>query len=97
MITEVVDFRINHETAEQFIAGVVASKPIFEQVPGFIDLALHQEVEDPLNFTIMLTWKSLQHHLDMQKTSLFSQVHEKVSEFFASKPKVRHTEIRVEY
>ncbi|WP_327751867.1 antibiotic biosynthesis monooxygenase family protein [Sphingobium sp. SJ10-10] len=97
MVREVVEFRVKEGMAENFIAGTAASKSIFEQAPGFIALELHHEVEDPLNVMIIVTWKSVQHHLDMQKTPLYPQVREKVVEFLEEKPKVRHTEIKVNY
>lgn len=97
MVVEVVEFRVKEGMAEQFIAGTAASKSLFEQAPGFIALELHQEVEDPLNCLIHVTWESVQHHLDLQNTPLHPQIRDKVIEFLAEKPKVRHTQVKVKY
>lgn len=97
MIYEVVEFQVKESMQDAFIEGTLQSKSIFQKAPGFIGLHLHQEIEDPLNFIVIVSWESIQHHLDMQKTDLYPQIRAKVADCFAGPPKVRHTSLKVEY
>ena len=94
MVFEVAEFRVKEGMTEEFVAGTLASQSIFKQAPGFISLQLHQEVEDPLNFVIMVKWESIEKHIEMQNSDLPLQLREKIFHCLERPPKMRHTTIR---
>jgi heme-degrading monooxygenase HmoA len=69
MITEIVEVQLKPDSIEKFIAGVEASKSIFERSPGFIGLELHHVIENPSAVFLLIKWKSLEHHTEMFRTS----------------------------
>lgn len=98
MITEIVEFKIKPDTADQFMAGVVASQPLFERSPGFLGLELHHTFEDPLVFVLLIQWESVAHHMEMfQKSPEYVQWRANVGEFFADKPRLQHSEKKLSY
>lgn len=98
MITEIVEFRVKPGTTDQFIEGVKASEPIFKRSPGFIDLELHHQIEDPLVFVLLIKWESVAHHIEMfQKSPDFALWRGNVGEFFAEKPRLQHSQTKLAY
>ena len=98
MITEVVEFEVKPGTADDFMAGVAASQPIFDRSPGFISLELHHVIEDPLRIILLIKWDSVAHHTDMfQKSPEFAQWRANVGHYFADKPRLQHTETKLSY
>lgn len=97
MVFEVAEFRVKEGMQESFIRGTEASKVLFQQVPGFAALELHQEVEDPLNFMVIATWETVEHRLDMRKTELYPKIRAQVEHCFSAPPTARHTRKLVGY
>jgi quinol monooxygenase YgiN len=98
MITEIVEFKVKPGTAQKFIAGVVASRPIFVRSPGFISLELHHAIENPLTIVLLIKWRSVADHMEgFQKAPDFLLWRAAVGEFFADKPRLQHTETKVSY
>lgn len=96
MITEIVEFEVLPGTADQFIAGVEASRPLFERAPGYISLELHHQVENPLIFVLLIKWESVAHHMEMfQKSPDFALWRGNVGQYFADKPRLQHTETKL--
>jgi heme-degrading monooxygenase HmoA len=98
MITEIVEFEVRPGTADQFIAGVEASQPIFAKAPGFIRLELHHTIENPLIFVLLIQWESVAHHMEMfQKSDNFVLWRGNVGQYFAKPPRLQHTETKLAY
>ena len=98
MITEIVEFQVKPGTADKFIEGVRASRPIFERSAGFISLELHHTIENPLVFVLLIKWESVAHHMDMfQKSPEFALWRANVGEYFAEKPRLQHSETKLSY
>lgn len=98
MITEIVEFEVKPGTVEKFIAGVQASRPLFERSPGFVSLELHLTVENPLVFVLLIQWTSVAHHVEMfQKSSEYGLWRANIGEYMASAPRLQHTETKLAY
>lgn len=98
MITEVVEFEVKPGTAERFVAGVEASRPLFEKSPGFISLELHLTVENPLVFILLIKWETVAHHMDMFRNSPeYTEWRANIGDFMAGPPRLQHTETKLSY
>lgn len=97
MITEIVEFEVKPGTAEQFIAGVEASAPLFQRSPGFYNLRLHQTIENPLVFVLLIEWESVAHHMDMfRKSPEYGLWRANVGEYIGP-PRLQHSEVKVAF
>ncbi|MBP7335988.1 antibiotic biosynthesis monooxygenase [Niveispirillum sp.] len=98
MITEIVEFEVKPGTAEKFIAGVEASRPLFERSPGFISLELHLTVENSLVFVLLIQWETVAHHMEMFRNSPeYGLWRGNIGEFMAGPPRLQHTETKLRY
>jgi len=63
MILEIVHIPVQagHEAA--FEAGVAQAKPLFLRARGCHGLALHRSVEEPLRYTLVVQWASVEDHM----------------------------------
>ncbi|ROT97339.1 antibiotic biosynthesis monooxygenase [Altererythrobacter sp. FM1] len=98
MITEIVEIRIKPKMQDEFIAGVEKSKELFERSPGFQNLELHRQIEDPEIFLLFINWDSVSHHMDMfRKSPEYQEWRGNVGHFFADTPRLQHSETQLAY
>lgn len=98
MITEIVEFAVKPGTVDKFIAGVEASRLLFERSPGFISLELHLTVENPLVFVLLIKWETVAHHMEMfQKSPEYALWRGNIGEYMAGPPRLQHTETKLVY
>ncbi|HQT46666.1 MAG: hypothetical protein B7X08_04265 [Acidocella sp. 20-63-7] len=93
MVTEFAEIEIKPGMEAQFIAGVEASRAAFARSEGCHGLVLHRSIENPTHFVLQVTWESVAHHMDkFRNAPEFEVWRENVGAFFASAPKVWHSE-----
>lgn len=91
-VLEVAELTIKENCVSDFLEGVKRSLPLFEAATGFEDLRLVRSIEDPLTFRLMIHWASLEDHTETFRNSpAFASWRENVGEFFASPPRVDHS------
>jgi heme-degrading monooxygenase HmoA len=83
MITEIVELRVKPGGVEKFAAAVDSSNPLFAHSPGFIDLELHQSIEEVFSIILLIKWDSVAHHMEMfRKSSEYVLWRAAIGEFF---------------
>jgi heme-degrading monooxygenase HmoA len=98
VITEIVEFQVKPGTADDFIAALKSSQPIFKRSAGFISLELHHCIENPLIFVLLIMWDSVASHVELfQKSADFGLWRAAVGKYFAEKPRLQHTETKISY
>jgi len=70
------------------VAGVERCKPLFARAPGCHGRALHRSIEAPSTFMLLITWDSVQNHVNMTKSPDFQTWRATVGGFFACMPRV---------
>jgi quinol monooxygenase YgiN len=93
MITEFAEIDVKPGSEADFRAGVEASRAVFGRAAGCHGFELHQGVEDPSHFVLLIKWDSVAAHNEGFRNSPDFQVWRgNVGQFFAGPPKVWHSE-----
>jgi quinol monooxygenase YgiN len=93
MVTEFAEIEIKPGTAQDFIAGVQASVPVFLRAAGCHGVELHHAIEHPDHFVLMVKWETVDHHMVTFRDSPDFQLwRQNVGACFAAPPKVWHSE-----
>jgi quinol monooxygenase YgiN len=93
MVTEFAEIEVKPGMEAQFRDGVAASAPLFARAPGCHGMALHQSIEAPGHFVLMVQWESVAHHMEMFRESPdFQAWRANVGACFAAPPQVWHSE-----
>jgi len=91
MIQEIAHILVKpgHESA--FEAGVAQAKPLFLRARGCHGLALHRSVEEPLRYTLVVQWASVEDHMvHFRESDDFQAWRALVADHFDGAPVVHH-------
>ncbi|MCD0503273.1 antibiotic biosynthesis monooxygenase family protein [Bordetella petrii] len=91
MIQEIASILVTagHET--DFEAGVAQAKPLFLRARGCHGVALHRSVENPLQYTLVVDWETVENHMvDFRESDDFQEWRKLVGPHFAQAPQVHH-------
>jgi len=91
MIHEIAHILVQpgHESA--FEAGVKAAKPLFLRARGCHGLELHRSIEEPLRYTLVVQWQTVEDHmLHFRQSDDFQGWRALVSAHFDGAPVVHH-------
>jgi len=96
MIFEMAQLEIKAGTEAAFEKGVTQALPIFKRARGCQGVKLLKSVEQPLHYTLMITWNTLEDHtVHFRQSADFQEWRKLVGEFFANPPQVGHTQVVV--
>ena len=97
MVLEIAENHIKPGMELEFERGVASALPLFQNAPGFVDLALHKCIENPLRYRVFLRWKTMEDHTEgFRKSESFQKWRELVGHCFAEPPKVDHSTCVIE-
>jgi len=93
MITEFAEIEVKRGCEAQFVEGVKACEAVFARAPGCHGIELHQSIESPEHFVLLVKWDSVADHMEKFRNSEdFNVWRAAVGASFAGAPKVWHSE-----
>jgi len=92
MFMEVAEIHVKPGTEAQFEAAVSAAVPLFQRAKGCSAMRLERSVEQPLRYTLLVQWATVDNHMvDFRESADFQEWRKLVGDFFAAPPQVGHT------
>ena len=93
MITEIAQIDVKPGTEKDFEAAVAKARAAFGRAKGGHGFELHQSIEKPQRYRLMVKWETLENHtVDFRGSEDFAEWRGLVGQYFASPPEVEHTE-----
>jgi len=93
MIREIANIRVRSGHAQAFEQGVAQARALFERAKGCGGVQLHRQVEEPLCYTLVVQWDSVEDHMvHFRESSDFQQWRALVAEYFDGAPAVHHVQ-----
>ena len=91
MFVEVAEITVTDP--DGFEAAVAAAKQVFLRAEGCHGLRLHRVVEEPETYRLIVKWETVEDHTVVFRNSPgFQEWRRLASPFFASPPKVTHSQ-----
>jgi quinol monooxygenase YgiN len=91
MIQEIASILVKAGSEQQFEAGVAKAKPLFLRSKGCHGVQLYRSIENPLQYTLVVDWETVDHHMvDFRQSDEFQQWRELVGPSFQQPPQVHH-------
>jgi quinol monooxygenase YgiN len=92
VILELADFRIPPGKQAEFDDAIRRGvETVIAQARGFRGYEVHQGVESPERYVLMISWETLENHtVDFRQGPLFAQWRAIVGPYFAQPPVVEH-------
>jgi len=94
MIFEMAQLDIKPGMESAFEQGVEKAVPLFRRARGCHGLQLLKSVEQPLRYTLMVTWETVEDHtVHFRQSADFQEWRRLVGECFAAAPQVNHVAV----
>ncbi|WP_421697231.1 antibiotic biosynthesis monooxygenase family protein [Ancylobacter sp.] len=94
MIIEIAELRIKPGEEAAFKAGVAKAAPLFLRAKGCHGVALHQVIETPNVYRLVVRWETLDNHMvDFRNSEDFQLWRGLVGSTFEAPPAVTHERI----
>ncbi|GLK73707.1 antibiotic biosynthesis monooxygenase [Ancylobacter dichloromethanicus] len=91
MIIEIAELRIKPGEEAAFEGGVARAVPLFQRAKGCRGVELHQVIEAPDVYRLVVRWETLENHMvDFRNSEDFQRWRDLVSDTFAAPPSVTH-------
>jgi len=91
MIFEIAQILVKPGHEQAFEDGVNAARPLFLRARGCHSVALHRRIEDPLRYTLVVQWETLDDHMvHFRQSDDFQAWRALVGEHFDGAPQVHH-------
>lgn len=94
MIFEMAQLTIKLGTESAFEHGVALAAPLFQRARGCHGMQLLRSIEQPLHYTLMVTWETVNDHLvHFRESEDFQEWRRLVGAYFANPPQVEHVQV----
>ena len=91
MIHEIASILVTKGHEAQFEASVEQARPLFQRAKGCHGIALHRSIENPLQYTLVVEWETVEHHLvGFRESEDFQEWRRLAGPHFAQAPQVHH-------
>lgn len=91
MITEIADFTVVADRADEFPAAVREGLAFVAETPGFRTARLTRSIETPHRFVLLIEWDSVEAHtVGFRESDNFGRWRGVVGPFFDGAPHVEH-------
>ncbi|ARP95665.1 antibiotic biosynthesis monooxygenase family protein [Bordetella genomosp. 13] len=91
MIQEIASIRVRAGHEADFEAGVAKAKPLFLRARGCHGMQLYRSIEEPLQYTLVVDWETVDNHMvDFRQSEDFQEWRKLVGEHFEQPPEVHH-------
>lgn len=92
MFTEVAEITVKTGQNAEFEASVAKAVPLFLRARGCHGLSLHQVVETPQVYRLLVKWETVENHmLDFRDSEDFQEWRKLTGPFFENPPVVTHS------
>lgn len=92
LVREIAIFRVQDGSEEEFVEAYNGVSDILENAEGSHGATLHQGVENPDTFTLLVEWDSVEAHTNLTQQPEFEKFGEAITPYLAGQPEVRHVE-----
>ncbi|MHA6686162.1 antibiotic biosynthesis monooxygenase family protein [Mesorhizobium sp. A556] len=97
MVLEIAEFDIILGKETAFEAGVREAVPLFQAAKGYRSITLKRIVEKPGTYRLLVEWETLEDHtVTFRNSEAFQKWRSLVGSYFATTPRVDHSETIVE-
>ena len=91
MIYEIAIIQVVEGCESEFKEAVLKARPLFMAADGCHGIELHQSIEQPSSFTLIVQWDNVEAHtIRFRNSTAFAEWRALVGRFFAAPPKVHH-------
>jgi heme-degrading monooxygenase HmoA len=73
-----------------YTAAVTEARPFIEGAPGCQGLELRRQIEDPTRFVLLVTWDSVDAHMDFRASEAFEQWRDLTHHHYVAPTEVTH-------
>jgi len=95
MVLEIANLEIKEGQNAAFEAALEKAQNVINQSPGYLSHEFQQCMEQPQEYVLLIQWESLEaHEVGFRKSELYKEWRGLIGEFFATKPVVKHYEVR---
>jgi quinol monooxygenase YgiN len=92
MIYEMATIQVTTGCEIEFMEAVLKAKPLFMAADGCHGIELHQSIEQPSSFTLIVKWDNVEAHtIHFRNSTAFAEWRALVGGFFAAPPQVHHS------
>ncbi|MFK0007830.1 antibiotic biosynthesis monooxygenase family protein [Paenarthrobacter sp. NPDC090520] len=93
MITEYATLTIKPGSEADFETAAAQAAPFFQKAPGALSMRIERTIETPNEYTLIVQWETLEHHIvGFRESAQFQQWRELAGPHFAAPPQVKHTQ-----
>jgi len=91
MIREIAHIRIRVGHGQAFEQAVAQARALFGRAKGCTSMQLHRSIEEPLRYTLVVQWDSVEDHMvHFRQSDDFQQWRALVGDHFDGAPEVYH-------
>ncbi|RFC62773.1 antibiotic biosynthesis monooxygenase [Fulvimarina endophytica] len=92
MFLEIAEINVKPGSNAAFEAAVAEAVPVFLRAQGCLGVELHQTVEEPQRYRLIVQWQRVEDHMETFRNSEdFQEWRRLASPHFAAPPRVVHT------
>ena len=96
MVLEIAEIEVTPGKEAAFEEGVRKARPLFQAARGYLSLQLHRSIEQPSRYRLLVGWETVENHMvDFRESPAFQEWRALVGPYFASPPRVEHTNVVV--
>ena len=93
MILEVAMLDVKESLAEEFENAFTQASPLISAIPGYINHELHQCIEVPNRYLLLVRWEKLEDHtIGFRKSPEYQEWKRLLHHFYEPFPNVEHFE-----
>jgi quercetin dioxygenase-like cupin family protein/heme-degrading monooxygenase HmoA len=90
-VREIARITVEENAGHRFEAAVAQAAPLFQAAHGARSLKLEQAVEDPHQYQLVVTWDTVEDHVESFRSSeAFLEWRRLIADFVATPPEVTH-------
>lgn len=90
-VIEVARIRIRQGGGADFEAVVADAELLFRNAPGCLGMRLDRSIEEPLDYRLIVTWRTVDDHMvRFRSSSAYAKWRALAAPFFAAPPEVEH-------
>lgn len=94
MILEVAVLNVLPRSTKSFEAAFDQAKAIVSSMPGFLGLELHNCIEEPNRYILLVRWRTIEDHTEgFRKSAEYQRWRELLHHFYDPFPRVDHYQL----
>jgi heme-degrading monooxygenase HmoA len=96
LVFEIAEIEVLENKGQDFEQGVTLALPLFQRARGCGGATLRRSIENPLNYTLVVRWDTVEDHMvHFRQSEDYQKWRGLVGNFFAKPPQVHHAQVVV--